>query len=74
MCITQPICKHLQGDADARRRARRRTFGLQVADNKADAVTCECLRRAERSFDNHINKKVSSVQQIGYPKRHLTSL
>jgi hypothetical protein len=37
-------CKRLQGAADARRRARRRTFVLQVPDNKADAVPCECLR------------------------------
>ena len=36
-------CKHLQGAADARRRVRRRTFVLQVPDNKADAVPCEGL-------------------------------
>ena len=40
-----PNCKRLQGAADARRRARRRTFILQVPDNKADAVPCERLRR-----------------------------
>jgi hypothetical protein len=40
-----PNCKRLQGAADARRRARRRTFVLQVADNKADAVTCERLHK-----------------------------
>ena len=37
------ICKRSQGAADARRRARRRTFVLQVPDNKADAVPCERL-------------------------------
>jgi len=40
----QPMnCKHLQGAADVRRRAHRRTFVLQVLGNKADAVPCECL-------------------------------
>jgi hypothetical protein len=39
-------CKRLQGVADARRRARRRTFVLQVPDNKADAVPCERLRKS----------------------------
>jgi hypothetical protein len=38
-----PNCRRLQGAADARRRARRRTFVLQVPDNKADAVPCERL-------------------------------
>ena len=38
-----PNCKRLQGAAGARRRARRRTFVLQVPDNKADAVPCERL-------------------------------
>ena len=33
----------LQGAADARRWARRRTFVLQAPDNKADAVPCERL-------------------------------
>ena len=37
-------CKRLQGAADARRRVRRRTFVLQVPDNKADAVPCERLQ------------------------------
>jgi hypothetical protein len=36
-------CKRLQGAANARRRARRRTFVLQVPDNKADAVHCKRL-------------------------------
>jgi hypothetical protein len=36
-------CKRLQGAADARRRVRRRTFVLQVSNNKADAVPCERL-------------------------------
>ncbi len=40
-----PDCMRLQGAADARRRVRRRTFVLQVPDNKADAVSCECLRK-----------------------------
>ena len=38
MRLKPPNCKRLQGAADARRRARRRTFVLQVPDNKADAV------------------------------------
>ena len=44
MCLRPQNCKRLQDAADARRRARRRTFVLQVSDNKADAVPCECLR------------------------------
>ena len=44
MRFKQPHCKRLQGAADARRRARKRTFVLQVPDNKADAVPCERLR------------------------------
>ena len=40
-------CKSSQGAADARRRARRRTFVLQVPDNKADAVPCEPLLRKD---------------------------
>jgi hypothetical protein len=46
MRFKPPNCKRLQGAADARRRARRRPFFvLQVPDNKADAVSCERLRR-----------------------------
>ncbi|MFZ1956731.1 MAG: hypothetical protein WAU34_14670, partial [Desulfobacterales bacterium] len=45
MRFKKPNCKRLQGAADARRRVRRRTFGLQVPDNKADAVPCERLHR-----------------------------
>jgi hypothetical protein len=44
MRFKPPNCKRLQGAADARRRARRRTFVLQVPDNKADAVPCERLQ------------------------------
>jgi len=40
-----PSCKRLQGAADARPRVRRRTFVLQVPDNKADAVPCERLQK-----------------------------
>ncbi|MEN8688818.1 MAG: hypothetical protein ABF303_11640, partial [Desulfobacterales bacterium] len=40
------------GAADARRRARRRTFVLQVPDNKADAVPCERLHSFYRRFQN----------------------
>ena len=36
--------KHPQGAVDARHRERRRTGVLQVPDNAADAVPCECLR------------------------------
>ena len=45
MPFKPPDCKRLQGAADARRRARRRPFVLQVPDNKADAVPCERLRK-----------------------------
>jgi hypothetical protein len=45
MRFKPPNCNRLQGAADARRRARRRTFVLQVPDNKADAVPCERLLR-----------------------------
>jgi hypothetical protein len=45
MRFKPPNCKRLQGAADARRRARRRTFVLQVPDNKADAVPCERLQK-----------------------------
>ena len=51
MRFKPPICKRLQGAADARRRARRRTFVLQVPDNKADAVPCERLQKI--NFTNH---------------------
>jgi hypothetical protein len=44
MCLKEPNCKRLQGAADAGRRERRRTFVLQVPDNKADAVPCKRLR------------------------------
>jgi hypothetical protein len=44
MRLKQPNCMGLQGAADARRRACRRTFVLQVHDNKADAVPCERLQ------------------------------
>jgi hypothetical protein len=43
MRFKPPYCNRLQGAADARRRARRRPFVLQVPDNKADAVPCERL-------------------------------
>ena len=45
MVFKPPDRKCLQGAADARRRAHRRTFVLQAADNKADAVPCECLQK-----------------------------
>jgi hypothetical protein len=45
MRFKPPHCKRLQGAADARRRVRRRPFVLQVPDNKADAVPCECLQK-----------------------------
>ena len=44
MHFKPPHCKRLQGAADASRRVRRRTFVLQVPDNKADAVPCERLQ------------------------------
>jgi deoxyribonuclease V len=43
MPFKPPNCKRLQGAADARRRARRRTFVRQVPDNKAEAVLRERL-------------------------------
>jgi hypothetical protein len=43
MRFKPPNCKRLQCAANARRRARRRTFVLQVPDNKADAVPFERL-------------------------------
>ena len=57
MCFKPPHCKCLQGGADARRRACRRPFVLQVPDNKADAVPCERLlffddlRKTARRFE-----------------------
>ena len=45
MRFKPPNCKRLQDAADARRRARRRTFVLQVPDNEADAVPCERLQK-----------------------------
>ena len=44
MRFKPPNCKRLRGAADARRRVRRRTFVLQVPDNKPDAVPRERLR------------------------------
>jgi hypothetical protein len=44
MRFKPPNCKRLQGAGDARRRARRWSFVLQVPDNKADAVPCERLQ------------------------------
>jgi glycosyltransferase involved in cell wall biosynthesis len=43
MRLKQPNGKCLQGAADAKRRVRRRTFVLQVPDNKAGAVHCQRL-------------------------------
>ena len=48
-------CKRLQGAADARRRVRRRTFVLQVPDNKADVVPCVRLRKISRPTDKTPN-------------------
>ena len=52
-----PNCKRLQGAADARRRARRRTFVLQVPDNKADAVPCERLQYLYKTSSEELNQK-----------------
>jgi hypothetical protein len=51
MRFKPPECKHLQGAADARRRVRRRTFALQVPDNKADAAPCERLPIYKSNLD-----------------------
>jgi hypothetical protein len=61
MRFKPPNCKRLQGAADARRRARKRTFVLQVPDNKADAVPCERLQS--------INKRTGTMTNTNsYPK------
>ncbi|MGB5424436.1 MAG: hypothetical protein WBN03_19890, partial [Desulfobacterales bacterium] len=44
MRFKPPNFRRLQGAADVRRRARRRTFVLQAPENKADAVPCERLQ------------------------------
>ncbi len=41
-------CKRLQGAADARRRAGRRTHVLQVPANAAGAVACERLQKTKQ--------------------------
>jgi len=56
MRFKPPDCKRLQGAADARRRARRRTVVLQVPDNKADAVPCERLPISGSAFSQR-NKR-----------------
>ncbi len=56
MRFKPPNCKRLQGAADARRRARRRTFVLQVPDNKADAVPCERLQKLRISMTEIANR------------------
>jgi hypothetical protein len=70
MRFKQPNCKRLQGAADERRRARRRTFVLQVPDNKADAVPCERLQKCCDSesevkylcFSSEVNEMGTTVQ------------
>jgi hypothetical protein len=68
MRFKPPHCKRLQGVADARRRARRRTFVRQVSDNKADAVPCERLDdfgKAERENRiNHGSMSDNAVQNL----------
>jgi len=51
----------LQGAADARRRARRRTLVLQVPDNKADAVPCERLH----VFRHQRKQSLNIIASIG---------
>jgi hypothetical protein len=44
MRFKPPNYGYLQDTADARRQMRRRTYVLQVPDNKTDAVLCERFR------------------------------
>jgi hypothetical protein len=50
MRFKPPNCMRLQGAADARRRVRKRTFVLQMPDNKADAVPCERLLKTKELY------------------------
>jgi len=59
MRFKPPHFKRLQGAADARRRARRRPFVLQVPDNKADAVPCETLQK------NFSRQAEQALRQVG---------
>ena len=45
-----PDGKHLQGAAAARHRACKRTCVLQMPDNAADTVPCECLQKILLKF------------------------
>ena len=54
MRFKPPNCMRLQGAADARRRARRRTFVLQVPENNADAVPCERIQKFYTQNINHM--------------------
>ena len=60
-------CNCLQGAADARRRARRRIFELQVPDNKADAVPCNWLQFFP---DDPQTQDSGSEKQQGRRHRH----
>ena len=74
MRFKPPNCKRLQGAADARRRTRRRTFVLQVPDNKADAVPCDRLRRESTVTRDHrpyfIKKSYLNFQEF-YTRRYV---
>jgi hypothetical protein len=73
MRFKPPNCKRLQGAADARRRARRRTFVLQVPDNKSDAVRCERLQRFF-SCDNFRDYGLESFSLCGRRMPHIKLL
>jgi len=66
MRFKPPNCKRLQGAADARRWARRRTFVLQVPDNKTDAVPCE-------RWQNFQTAQLTPLMQIAY-ERNLSQM
>jgi hypothetical protein len=66
MRFKPPDCKRLQGAADARRRARRRTVVLQVPDNKADAVPCERLPISGSAFSQYKRGKPEMRGKYGY--------
>jgi hypothetical protein len=70
MRFKPPNCKRLQGAAEARRWAHRRTFVLHVPDNKADAVPCELIQtfqpigRLSDLFNDHERNVVIGGQSF----------
>jgi hypothetical protein len=67
MRFKQPNCRRLQGAADARRRARRRTFVLQVPANKADAVSVNAYKNAvivNQKLNTSLYLKVETLEHF----------